>query len=52
MVMYLTVDSSIEIHNIVTGSNNITLRKNNVKPYGCDKIYMDKDLIKHYQIID
>ena len=52
--MYLTVDSLIEISNIITSSNNITLRKVYVKPYGSDKIYMDKELIedKLYQIID
>ena len=36
--MYLTVDSLIEI----TSSNNITLRKVNVKPYGFGKMYMDQ----------
>ena len=41
--MYLAVDSLIEINNIITGSNNITLRKGNVKPYGFDKMYMDKE---------
>ena len=30
--MYLTVDSLIEINNIITGSNNINLRK--VNAYG------------------
>ena len=52
--MYLTVDSLIEINNLITGSNNITLRKGNVKPYGFDEMYMDKALIedKLYQIID
>ena len=52
--MYLTVDSLIEINNIITGSDNITLRKVNAKPYGFDKMYMDKELIgdKLYQIID
>ena len=52
--MYLAVDSLIEINNIITGSNNITFRKVNVKPYGFDKIYMDKELIKDklYQILD
>ena len=51
--MYLTVDSLTEI-NIITGSNNITLRKINVNPYGFDKMYMNKELIedKLYQIID
>ena len=52
--MHLTVDSLIEKNNIITGSNNITLRKVNVKPYGLDKIYMDKVLIenKFYQLVD
>ena len=40
-------------NDIITGSNNIFLRKVNVKPYVFDKMYMDKDLIedKFYQII-
>ena len=52
--MYLIVDCLIEINNIMTGSNNITLRKVNVKPYRFDKVYMDKELIedKLYQIMD
>ena len=52
--MYLTVDSMIEINNIITGLNNISLRKVNVKPYGFDKMYLDKDLIedKLYRIMD
>ena len=52
--MYLTVNSLIEINNIITGSNNIILRSVNVKPYGFDKMDMDKDLIedKLCQIID
>ena len=52
--MYLTVDSLIEIKNIIEGSNNITLRKVNVKPYGFDKMYMDEELIedKLYQIVN
>ena len=39
---------------IITGLNNITLRKVNVKPYGYDTMYMDKALIedKVYQLID
>ena len=44
--MYLTVDSLIEIKNIMTGSINITLIKVNVKPYVFDKLYMDKQLIE------
>ena len=52
--MYLIVNSLIEIKNIITGPNNITLRKVNVNPYGSDKMYMGKELIedKLYQIID
>ena len=44
----------IELNNIITGSNNITLRKRNVKLYGFDKMYVNKELIKDklYQIID
>ena len=54
MCQYLTVDSLIKRNNIIIGSNNITLRKVNVKPYGCDKMYTDKELIENklYQIID
>ena len=44
--IYLTVDSLREENNTITGSNNITLRKINVKPYGLGKMYMDKDIIK------
>ena len=36
--VYLTVDSLIDISNIITGSNNITLRKVNVKPCAYDEI--------------
>ena len=52
--MYLTVHSLIEINNIITVSNNITLRKVNVKPNGFDKMHLGKVLIddKPYQIID
>ena len=52
--MYLTVDSFIEINSLITGSKNITLRKINVKPYGFDKMYMDKELMEDtlYQIIN
>ena len=36
------------------GLNSITLRKVNVEPYGCDKMFMEKDLIQNklYQLID
>ena len=52
--MYLTVDSLIEVNNIITGSSDITLRKGNVQPDGFDNMYMEKQLIedKLYQIID
>ena len=36
----------VDIKNIITGSNNITLRKVNNKPYGYDKMYMDTDLME------
>ena len=51
--MYLTVDTLMKINNI-TSSNYISLRKFNVKPYGFDKMYMDKELIGDnlHQIID
>ena len=50
--MYLTVDTFIEVTDI-THSNNITLRKFNVRPHGFDKMSMNKDLIddKLYQMI-
>ena len=32
--MYLTVNSLLDINNITTGQNNITLRKGKVLPYG------------------
>ena len=52
--MYLNADSLIDINNKITGSNNITLRKFNVKQYGCYKMYMDKNLTKEklYELID
>ena len=51
--MHLTVVFLIKIINIITGSNNITLRKLNVKPYGFDEMFMDKKVEdKLYQIID
>ena len=36
-------NSFIEINNIITSLNYITLRKANVKPYGFDKMCMDMD---------
>ena len=44
--MYLTVDSLIDINNLITGFNNITSTKVDVEPYGYDKMYMDKDLVE------
>ena len=44
----------IEINKIIHSSNNVTLRKVKVKPYGFYKMFMDKELIedKLHQIID
>ena len=52
--MYVIVDSVIDVNNIITGSINITLRKVTVKPFGYDKMYMNKGLIgdKLYQLVD
>ena len=52
--MYLNVDSLIAINNITTGSNVNTLRKVNFKPYGYDRMNIDKNLKedKLYQLID
>ena len=52
--MYLKVESLIETNNIIIGSNDISLRKVNLKPYRFDKMYIDQELIKDklYQIIE
>ena len=52
--IYLTADPLIDTNSIITGSNKVTLRKDNIKPYGCDKMCMDKDLIedKLYQLLN
>ena len=47
---YFTVDLLIDLNNIITGSNNITLRKVNVKLCRYDNMYRDKD--KLYQLVD
>ena len=54
MEVYLTVDSLIEMDDIMISSNNITLRKFNVNPHEFDKMYKDKKLIEDtfYQITD
>ena len=44
--MYLTVDLLIDMTNIITGSNNVTLRKVSVKPYGSHKMHRDKHLME------
>ena len=51
--MHLKVKSLIETNNIIIGSNNISLRKVNLKAYRFDKMYIDQELIKDklYQII-
>ena len=49
--MYLTIDFLIDISNIITASDNVTLRKVNVKPYGFDEMYMDQELIKEQLLI-
>ena len=51
---YLSVDSLIEIKDIINGSNNITLKKLSVKAHGFDKIYMSNELVEDrlHQIID
>ena len=52
--MYLTVDSLIDKNNIIIGVNTIILRKGNIKPCKCDKMYMNQGLIedKLYQLVD
>ena len=50
----MAVDSLIDINNIITGSNNIILKKVNARPYKYDKMYMDTDLMEDelYEVID
>ena len=52
--LFPTVDLLITLNNIITDSQNITLRDVNVKPAGYDKAYMDKSLIEPavYQLVD
>ena len=49
----MTVDSLIDMNNIITDLNNITLQKVSVKPYGYDDICADKNLTKdkQYQLV-
>ena len=44
-IKYL-VESLVKTNNKITGSNNITLRKGNIKLYGFDKISIYKELIE------
>ena len=52
--LFLTVDSLITLNNIITNSNNIFLRRVNVKPAGYNKQYMHFDKIESelYRLID
>ena len=52
--LFLTVDSLITLNNIITDSQNLLLRDENVKPEGFDKMYLDKSLIELalYQLVD
>ena len=52
--LFLTVDSLISINNIITNSDNQTLRKCEVKPAGYNKHYMDSDKIESalYNLVD
>ena len=50
--MCFTVDSLIEMINVIWwkfGGNNTTFRKVNVKLYGFDKMYMEKNSVKDNQ---
>ena len=40
--IYLTVDSSIEVNNIINDSSHIILRKVNLNPYGFEKYIWKK----------
>ena len=52
--LLLTVDSLISINNIITNSNNLTLRQCEVKPAGYDKQYMNSSKIESelYTLVD
>ena len=52
--LFLTVDSLITLNNIITNSNNISLRQINVKPAGYNKQYMHFNQIEQelYRLID
>ena len=50
----MTVDSLIDIRNIITGVNDVPLGKVNVKPCRYDEIYMNEDFLedKLYLLVD
>ena len=52
--LFLTVDSLISINNIITNSNNISLRQCEVKPAGYNKQYMISTKIESelYTLVD
>ena len=52
--LFITVDSLISINNIITNSNNNSLRKCEVKPAGYNKQYMISTKIesKLYELVD
>ena len=52
--LFLTVDSLIIVNNYITNSNNILLRKVNVKPKFCNRQYMDFKQIESelYLLVD
>ena len=52
--LLLTADSLITLNNIITGSNNLSLRSVNVKPAFCKKQYLDFTKIEFelYKLVD
>ena len=52
--LFLTVDSLISINNIITNSNNLTLRQCEVKPAGYNMQYMNSGKITSelYSLVD
>ena len=52
--LFLTVDSLITLNNMITDSNNLTLRTCEVKPAGYDKYYMHSTHIERalYSLVD
>ena len=52
--LFLTVDALISINNIITNSNNICLRKCEVKPAGYNKQYMiSTEIVSElYRLVD